>query len=68
MTDKPFKLSPLETFGGPVFVKPRIDLEQDKEEREKERFEMLCKAFDSLPTPKPVMCRCYVDYKEDKND
>ena len=63
MTDK---LPPLElaVIGRPPLILPKIDLEKDKEQREKERFEMLCRAFDDVPR-EPVLCRCYVELKDD---
>ena len=63
MTDN---LHPLElvVIGRPPLILPKIDLEKDKEQREKKRFEMLCRAFDDIPR-EPVLCRCYVEKKGD---
>ena len=67
MTKKPSKIPPLEfaIIGKPVFIQPKIDLEKDKEERERKQFEMLYEAFDNAPKPAPVLCRCYTEKKGD---
>ena len=56
------------TLGRPVFILPKIDIENEEEKRKMERFELLVKAFDDLPKPKPVMFRCYIDKEELKNE
>ena len=62
MTDK---LPPLELaiIGRPPLILPKIDLEKDKEERERKRFEMLCEALNDAPKD-PVLCRCYIEKKD----
>ena len=61
MTEKQFKLSPLEFIGRPVFIKPTIDIDKEEEIRKKE---LLMKTFEDLPKPKPAMCRCMIEPKE----
>lgn len=58
--DKRFKLSPLEFVGRPVFIKPTIDIDKEEEIRK----ELVMKAFEDLPKPKPAMCRCMLEPKE----
>lgn len=60
------KIPPLEfaVMGRPPLILPKIDLEKDKEERERKRFEMLCEALNDAPK-KPVLCRCYIEEKGD---
>ena len=52
------------TLGRPVFILPKKDIENEEEKRKMEWFELLVKAFDDLPKPQPVMCRCYIDKEE----
>ncbi len=57
------KLSPTK-IKGKGFINA-VDISKEEEERIKKlKFEMLCRAFEDLPKPKPAMCRCMLEPKE----
>lgn len=60
---KKVNLEPFD-LGRPVFINA-VDISKEEEERIKKwKFEMLCRAFEDLPKPKPAMCRCMLEPKE----
>lgn len=60
---KKVSLEPFD-LGKPVFINA-VDISKEEEKRiEKWKFEMLCRAFEDLPKPKPAMCRCMLEPKE----
>lgn len=59
---KKVSLEPFD-LGKPVFINA-VDISKEEERIEKWKFEMLCRAFEDLPKPKPAMCRCMLEPKE----
>ena len=60
---KKVSLEPFD-LGKPVFNNS-VDISKEEEKRIEEwKFEMLCRAFESLQKPKPAMCRCMLEPKE----